>query len=88
MNEHVSVVQFDVVVEDKGEGPNTNRSAVIINIADNNDQIPTFSQQVYTARIPENSNSRQIALLPYSDGDTLSDHTDSEATIVQPPGST
>lgn len=79
-------VQFDVVVEDKGEGPNRNSSTVNITIADNNDQVPTFSQQVFTARIPENSPAQPIALLAYSDGDTLSANTRSTVSFEDPFG--
>ena len=75
-----------MVVEDKGVQPLRNTSTVIINITDVNDQIPMFSQSVYTVRLLENTEPGAILSFQYADGDTLDDNTDStlQITAVQP----
>ena len=75
-----------MVVEDKGVQPLRNTSTVIINITDVNDQIPMFSQSVYTVPLLENTPPGTILTFQYADGDTFDVNTNSalRITAVQP----
>ena len=75
------MLQFDVVVEDKGSPPLRNSSTVRITITDVNDQVPSFTQPLYSVRLPENAARQQILALRYVDQDTLDANTDSELSI-------
>lgn len=82
----MDILQFDVLVQDRGSNPNQNSSTVTINIADVNDEVPQFTESVYTVPVRENSPAQEILRLSYTDGDTLSEHTNSEVTLINPPG--
>lgn len=58
--ENVSVYVLEVVARDSGQPRRlTNSTFVIINVLDRNDQVPNFSQDVYSANISEYSGSGQ-----------------------------
>ena len=79
-------IQFDVLVSDRGENSNSNRSTIMITITDVNDQVPVFPQSAYTVTVPENSGRMNILTLTYTDADTLPDHTRSEIVFIPPLG--
>ncbi|XP_023258383.1 protocadherin alpha-4-like, partial [Seriola lalandi dorsalis] len=68
--EHDSVIKLTLTAVDGGNPPKSGTSQIIVNVLDNNDNIPVFSESLYKIQIPENlPKGSRVIILNATDAD-------------------
>ena len=72
--EQKSLYQLSVVCTDRGVPPRGANKSITVNVTDENDHAPRFSQQLYTANVPERSHIGIFILNVFATDDDIGDN--------------